>query len=215
MGKCGAYLRFSVTINTTSDVRLLLDTTTQNGVTASACPTIGYRYETENSQIFNNYILVYSASQVNLNLATSLSPGTYTFYVYFRGRPINSIGTIWTGQNEVRINGVSVANDTTLNSYTPHSKRCVIYGDSHSIGTWVFGTADIIGNHDSWYSWVQSTMAALDCEYGLIGFNGQGYEKGLDFTDPSSTYPSLPIQLRPIRVGINIGQAVLVLRLQV
>jgi hypothetical protein len=199
----GAYLKFKAVLTGTGSVSLLLDTTTQNGITTNAAE-IGYYYTmltsdySASSTSPASYKLVYSTSTVTQTLGSSLPAGTYEFFVYVKGSALDT-GTYTTGGgeadifnqvNNVRVVGVRVTGGS-LTTPAVRSNIALVLTDSIGGGYYVAGTSNASTSHDAFYAFVPSLMAGLDCEYGAVAFGGQGILKGQGNVTASATHPAL------------------------
>lgn len=186
----GAYMYAKVVIAQSSDVRLLLDTTPQNGLTASLCKEIAFRKTGDTA--YTVYKLVYSASQVEVNLGTGLAPGTYEFEVYVKGGEVSaSSGNQWTGTNTIRINGLKMSDDSTLSAPTIRPDIAYIYADSLAEADYVSGLSDASTSHDAGLSWVRPAMYALGYEFAQMACGGQGYTRGRGNVAATADNPGL------------------------
>lgn len=199
----GAYLKFKAVLTGTGSVQILLDTTTQNGITTNAAE-IGYYYTMTTSDYSASstapasYKLVYSASTVTQTIGSSLPAGTYEFFVYLKGSALDSTtystgggeANIFDQENNVRVVGIRV-NSGTLTTPTIRTNIALVLADSIGGGYYVVGTTDASTSHDAFYSFVPALMASLDCEYGVVAYGGQGVLKGQGNVTASDTHPAL------------------------
>lgn len=185
----GAYLRFNVTVVSGSPgiVGIKVDPTTLATLTAANCPTLYYSIDGAN---YVSHLL--SANSSSTTLASGLSAGTHEIEVMFKSVGLNGVGDRWSvPNNAVKIVSIEIDNNATLVAPTLRTNRAIFFGDSISEGAAVLGSD--INNADNDASQVSPVLIcrALNCEYGVMAFGGQGYQRGLGNVVASTSAPSM------------------------
>jgi hypothetical protein len=105
-------------------------------------------------------------------LGTGLASGAHVLYFLFGYIASQSAGR-WSGDNALRVTGFTQADGTPLSAtstypYIRSGGYMLIYGDSITQ----------TGDTTSFDTYAPRLAEAFDCEYGQIGFGGQGYMTG-------------------------------------
>jgi hypothetical protein len=186
----GAYLKFNVTIASggAGVVKLYLDTTSLQTLTASKCPTLVYHVD---DKVFSSSLLAYSAATVELTLGSGLAVGTHSVAVYFKSIDLNTPGDRWTPLQAVKITGLQIDATASIPAYTPRTYRMLWYGDSSGEGASVVDENADNASNDATQCMVPLVARALDAEVGNVSYGGCGYLRGIDNEVASSTNPAL------------------------
>jgi len=168
----GAYLKFQVT--GTINLAVGIDNLMTSGFPSGDMPIM--RYSINGASWVDVQL---GPSQTSLVLSTSLSPGSvYSVEIYFKASSSsNGYADVWgsggiSPTNVVRINGLTLDSGGSVSAATLRSKRSFHFGDSMLAGE----HCNPDGSDDSTQSWVPLIAQALNCEYGQIGYGGQGWE---------------------------------------
>jgi hypothetical protein len=107
---------------------------------------------------------------------TGLAAGSHTLEMYFLAADINN-GDRWvTPVNAIRVTGFTLDTGASASAVTARSKTMLFYGDSINEGYLANGTVTTQPAGNNCMTTVAPTLAqALDCEYGVVAFSGQGY----------------------------------------
>ena len=174
----GAYIRLAVTSVSGGYIKLNLDTTPVNGVTASKTPILAWSVD---GKALSTYQLVYSASAVQVSLATALTAGSHTLILYYQSTDLGSslsMGDEWndltTGASAVKVTGFEIDGGSSIATPTLQTKRILSYGDSIEQGARVVSNGGTIADTDAVQAYGPYLAAALTGETGIIGFAGQG-----------------------------------------
>jgi hypothetical protein len=168
----GAYLKFQVT--GTVNLSVGIDNATTNGFPSGEMPIVRYSI---NGASWTDIQLV--PSQTSLVLSSSLSPGSvYGVEIYLKSSSSTSgYADVWgsngvSPSNVMRINGLTLDSTGSISAATLRSRRSFHFGDSMLAGE----HCNLDGSDDSTQSWAPLMAQALNCEYGQIGYGGQGWE---------------------------------------
>lgn len=167
----GAYfkVRFSGTsLKMNVDVSAL----TLASVASSLYPTISYSID---GGSWTRYQL--APTDIQISLATSLAAATHSIELYFVGG--NWTTDRWTTPTmALRISGLVIDSGAATLAPNLRPGRAIIYGDSHLEGYELLAVTTTVSNSDAQQSWGSLLGRALGCEYGIVGFAGQGYAQG-------------------------------------
>lgn len=193
----GAYLKFKVTIagGGAGDVKLMLDTSSLSGLTANTCPLLlwfvdGGQANAETAQVNQP---AYSASIVTLTLRTGLAVGTHLIEVFLRAVGSSTAGDRWTTPTKaLTIKGIDIDTGATMVAPTLRPNRMIVYGASHDEGIDALGTGGAGTQYQDATHSVSLLLAfALNAEYGIVAYSGQGFVKGIDRVTASTIQPAL------------------------
>lgn len=174
----GAYIKFKVTLATTGNISLTVDNAALSLMDADKKPVLSVFRD---GQAPVDTTLTGTSSQT-IAVATSLAAGTYAFTVVFRTTDANGSADSggrdrWnTPKSSVKVTSLTIPSDASMAAPTLRSGNMAIFGDSITEGGHLLGTAATAANLDARYTWAQFLAAALDCEVGIIGFGGHGYD---------------------------------------
>src|SRR5579884_86726 len=162
----GAYckLTFSGT-----NAGLALDLSPLAGVPVSSWPMIRWQIDQDPPQ---NHLLVPQDAHLPLN-AAPLTAGQHTLTVWVVGNDLSQ--DRWVQPVEVaRITGLFVDGSSSASPLLP--KRILFYGDSLSEGEFTEKLSSAWhDDNDSTHAYTYTCAAALNAEFGVVGFCGQGW----------------------------------------
>lgn len=121
-------------------------------------------------------------SNTAVSLSSTLSASTaYTCYLYFEGGDlVDSGNNSWTGTGaQTKVNSLTLDTGATVVQPTLRPNLCMFWGASYEQG--YFGLAqtgpvyNFVDQEQGWTGGV-AQAAVLNCEYGLVGIGGQGWQ---------------------------------------
>jgi hypothetical protein len=163
----GAYFKTKFT-GTLCKLNVDVSPLTGASVSSANYPTILYSID---GGAFTRYQLASSDTQITLG--TGLSAGTHTLELHFVGIFWNSNDRWTTPAMVLRLTGLVLAGATAAPSLYPG--RAVVYGDSLGEGWEVLASGVSVVNEDSSLAFPAMVGRALETEYGVVCFAGQGY----------------------------------------
>ncbi len=174
----GAYLRTVITSGGSGSIKLDLDTSILNSITSGHEPVLCWLVD----GTISTSQLTYSASPVQLTLATGLASGAHSIEVYFKAVDLSgssSMGDRWTDPTTdfsgVKITGVEIDAGSSLSAPVTRSKRAIWFGDSSLEGAQNVSSSLTISGQDAGQSFGYLAGQALGAEMGMVGFSAQGY----------------------------------------
>lgn len=134
------------------------------------------------------YDVTVSSTVTSIIPAICLTDTTHTLQVWVVS---DSAVELWnpaaTNDNFLRITSVNVDTGKAISTPTLRTKRAIIYGDSITRGVWNITTGQYFSGSDATTTWAVACADALDAEYGVIGFGGQGWTIAGQASIPSFT----------------------------
>jgi lysophospholipase L1-like esterase len=182
----GAYLK--TVVKGSAGIDLLVDGTTNEGCPPPSMPVIEWSAD---DGPFASQQLSETGALYPFPIASKLDiAASHRLEVYFRAADLGQ--KRWTTSTaHLRIAGLSLDDDGTLDAYPKRAKRAIGFGDSITEGVGVDGLftswqkLDVNNARGSWFPVV---CAALDCEYGQFGSGGQGMVKDLEMPGLPKTW---------------------------
>lgn len=116
-----------------------------------------------------------TSATATVTLATGLADTTHTLELHFAAG-ISTYDRWTTPDYNLKITGFTLDPSKVVSSPTLLSGRMVVYGDSHAEGVEDIGDGVDVDNQDALQTFSALIGRALNCEYGIIGFAGQGYQ---------------------------------------
>lgn len=116
-----------------------------------------------------------TSGQTSVAIATGLTAGTHTVTIMLRA--LADVASVWTLTNALKITSFVIDGGATVSAPTIKSKKALIFGDSISVGAYITGTTAYPAGWDPAISYSVLVAQALGAEYGLIGYDGQGFTK--------------------------------------
>ncbi len=187
----GNYFRTQVDVGTgTGNVFLQLDNTAfpTSDILAANAPTLAVRI---NDLPYTNYLLVYSATDVYINIASALTGTNNEIEVVYKSIGGNSNPAMTPDDFRVRIKGVVLDTGDTLDPpATVFTRNILIFGDSVAVG---INNLSVDGNGSNASSDVTQTglwnmCIALRAECGWFVWGGMGNMRGMFNQACSETY---------------------------
>lgn len=167
----GAYFK---TKFTGTSVKLNVDVSPLSGAGTSAGNYPAIQYSIDGGAFTRRQLL---SSDTQITLASSLSAGTHTLEVHV-------VAAWWqadrwnTPVSVVRVTGLELDQSASTVAPDLFSGRMIIYGDSNSEGYESLAVGVSVANQDANQAFPVIMGRAFSCEYGVVGFAGQGYTAG-------------------------------------
>jgi len=120
---------------------------------------------------------VLGAGQTSTLLASGLSSGTHTLRLEVKYLA-QSGGNMWTLANAVKITGFAIDNGASVAAISPKTPRAIMFGDSITMGTGAIGSGGDDTKCDGTVVALALVARSLGCEFGQIGYGGQGFING-------------------------------------
>ena len=174
----GSYFKFKV--NACTDVSLLIDSSISNSISAGNRPSLTYAVN------YGARTTTQISAQSSIALVSGAASADRVFEIWLMSvensggtRFSSSAGTSFT--NGVRIQGLQINSGASMAAYPIiKSKKLIYWGDSIVEGVFAgvgFGNNNqSTSNNDPLSTSIPALAYALDCEYGQVGYGGQGWE---------------------------------------
>lgn len=167
----GAYIKTKATVGASGYIKLNLDTTSLQTLAAAGCPTLIWSVGEAGWQ---TQLLAYSASGVQVTLASGLAAGTYDVFVAFRSVYITNEGDSWTTPlNKVHVTGLALSSGGSVSAPTVRPNTMLIYGDSITEGDLSNGGPRSASSQNALYTYGFRLADALNAEVGIVGMYGK------------------------------------------
>lgn len=167
----GAYAKIAFT-GTSISVNVDVSAISAAGVAASNYPivrTVVDGVSFVDTQLTNTSISV---------MRSGLTSGSHTLEFFFFAANIGDFDRWNTPVNAVRVTGFTIDNGGTYSAPALSPKRMLYFGDSITEGYLALGTSNASPAGNSCLHTVPPSLAkAMNCEYGVVAFSGQGYQQ--------------------------------------
>lgn len=167
----GAYIKFGFT---GTQLVLEVDTSILTGFSSSDYPAL--RVSIDNGA-YTDYQL--PASGKNLRIANGLSSGSHTAFIFYKTD--KDSGDKWnTPVEALKITRIGLDAAATLEAASGaiaiRSRKVIIYGDSIGKGNNSLSNAvNQLTAGNAWFAYGTAVGEALNAEFGIIAYGGQGY----------------------------------------
>lgn len=164
----GNYLKLKADASTAFGLTVDVSTLTGGSVSALDYPTIVYQID---DGALTRYQLVSTDAAINLGTGIEIT-------IWFAGMDWDSYDRWNTPVLCLRITGIELTAGRSLVAPTLKTNRFLFYGDSHTEGFEALASGTTVANQDAALAYPYLVGIALDGEYAVAAFAGQGWTVG-------------------------------------
>jgi hypothetical protein len=173
-------------------------------VTNDSAPLSQIYYRIDGYEAGSPWIEAPVASTITVTLPSNIAAGNGNLYHLLEVMVKSTSQTInrWNSPSNTAVNfaGLTLAAGSSVHAPATYAKNCLFYGDSRMEGVRAVNqtAANDTDQNDALVAWPWQVGVRLGCEFGVVGFGGQGVTVAA-----TGNVPALPASYNLIMAGVS------------